>query len=74
MVIRRTGYLSRKCRTNFIEGREKSKPVVSFPFHVPSPGSMGISKVIKDVVEITSKFRVPTDASNGQTLRFIVEG
>ncbi|WP_368658752.1 nucleoside hydrolase-like domain-containing protein [Metabacillus halosaccharovorans] len=45
----------------------------NYPFVVPSPGSPEIAKLKKDEIEVKSRFTVPTDAVNGQTLHFILE-
>jgi hypothetical protein len=45
----------------------------TYPFDVPGPGSLEIAKLMKDEIEVTSQFTVPTDAVNGQTLHFICE-
>ncbi|GAE93108.1 hypothetical NagD-like phosphatase [Gracilibacillus boraciitolerans JCM 21714] len=45
----------------------------SYPFNVPAPGSSEVAKLMKNEIEVTSQFKVPTDAANGQTIHFILE-
>jgi hypothetical protein len=57
-----------------ISEEENTKPEYNtYPFNVPSPGTIDMAELIKDEIEVTSQFTVPTDAVNGQTLHFILE-
>jgi len=46
---------------------------VTIPMTVPSPNSLNMAEITEDEIEVISKFTAPTDATDGQTLHFILE-